>query len=364
MIPVASPLASYVAGRAEIDAAVARVLASGTYILGQEVKALEEEFARYVETAHAVAVANGTDGLSLALRVLGIGPGDEVITVSHTAVATIAAIEAVGASPVLADIEPASYTLDFERVRQLTTERTRAVIPVHLYGQPARLDDALSYRADTGVRIVEDCAQAHGARWKGTRVGAVGDVGVFSCYPTKNLGAFGDAGLVVTAEEALAERLRAMRQYGWRERNVSVEPGVNSRLDEMQAAILRYQLLQLDRRNARRAEIAERYRSAFEDLPIVTPVAMEHGTHVFHLYVCQVDDREALRLHLHSLGVETAIHYPNPVHMQPAYAGRLRQGALPVTDSIRGRIVSLPMFPELDDPSVDRVIEAVRDFYA
>lgn len=364
MIPVASPLASYQSAREDIDAAVSRVLASGTYILGSEVEALEDEFASYLEVPHAVAVANGTDGLALAMRALDVGPGDEVITVSHTAVATVAAIEQVGATPVLVDIMPGTYTLDFEAARNITTERTAAVIPVHIYGQSADLDAALAYRTDTGVPIIEDCAQAHGARWNGQRVGTLGDIGVFSCYPTKNLGALGDAGLIATASDALAERIRRIREYGWQERNSSIEPGVNSRLDEMQAAILRVQLARLDRQNARRAVIARRYSSAFSDLAMVAPSTRDGATHVFHLFVCEVDDRAAFQAHLNDRGVGSAIHYPNPVHVQPAYAGRVKHGPMPVTDRVRERIVSLPMFPELDDANVDRVIDAVRGFFS
>ena len=363
MIPVANPLASFLSAREEIERAMSRVLSSGTYILGREVERLEEEFAEFLGVRHSIAVANGTDGIALALKALGVGAGDEVITVSHTAVATVAAIEQVGAVPVLADIEPRTYTIDFESVRELTTERTAAVIPVHIYGQSADLDAALSYRAETSVPVIEDCAQADGSQWRGQRVGSIGDIGVFSCYPTKNLGALGDAGLVATSRPEVAERLRRLRQYGWQERNLSVEPGVNSRLDEVQAAVLRVQLERLDRQNRRRREIAQQYSSAFVDLPMSTPFIREHSTHVFHLFVSEVEYRPKFQAALQHDGVGTAIHYPNPVHVQPAYAGRLHHGSLKVTEQVRDHVVSLPMFPELDDESVQRVIEAVSRFF-
>ena len=337
MIPVANPLAGFESAREEIRLAMARVLSSGVYILGPEVESLEEEFADYLGASHSIAVANGTDGLALALKALDVGRGDEVITVSHTAVATVAAIEQVGAVPVLADIEDGTYTIDFNSVLELTTARTAAVIPVHIYGQSADLDAAMSYRAKTGVPIVEDCSQAHGARWKSRRVGSIGDVGVFSCYPTKNLGAFGDAGLVATSNSEIAERIRRLRQYGWQERNCSVEPGVNSRLDELQAAVLRVQLERLDEQNRRRGDIAQRYRAALGDLPLVTPFLREHSTHVFHLFVCETENRPKFQSTLQDYGVATAIHYPDPVHVQPAYAGRLQHGPLTVTEQVRDR---------------------------
>lgn len=364
MIPLTSPLASYESARSDIDAVIARVLSSGTYILGPEVKALEVEFAQFIGVEHAVAVANGTDAVALALRALGVGPGDEVITVSHTAVATVSAIEQMGATPVLADVEPGYHTLDFDQVRKLSNDATAAVVVVHLYGQAADMGNALAYRASTGVPIIEDCAQAHGARWNGMRLGSIGDVGAFSCYPTKNLGAIGDAGLITTRSTQIADRLRGLRQYGWKDRNVSLEAGVNSRMDELQAGILRVQLARLDIQNGFRAAIAERYAEQLAGFPIRTPLTRAESSHVFHLFVCEVAERESFREHLRAQGVDTAIHYPIPVHLQPAYAGRIRHGRMKVTDGLMGTIVSLPMYPELSFTNVDCVIEAIKSYYA
>ena len=362
MIPVASPLASYLAHQGAIDRALGRVSGAGDYILGREVECLEREFTDYVGASHCISVANGTDGLALALRALDIGPGQEVITASHTAVATVAAIEQAGAIPVLADIEAETYTLDFQSVRRLVTGNTAAIIPVHLYGHPADLDEAQLLREQFGLRIIEDCSQAHGAVWRDRRVGSIGDVGVFSCYPTKNLGALGDAGLIVTSDVHLGERLKGLRQYGWKERNWSATPGYNSRLDELQASILRVKLPLLDQGNNRRADIAARYSSELGRLGVKTPITTEFASHVFHLYVCEVDDRPRLQDFLFRKGVQTGIHYPFPVHLQPAYRGRVKRDELPVTEAVCDRVVSLPMYPELKDEDVDVVLQSLIDF--
>lgn len=364
MIPLASPLAQLRAHRAAIDAALSRVLDSGTYVLGGEVEAFEREFSTYCGAAHGVGVASGTDALLLALKALGIGVGDEVITVSHTALATAAAVLASGATPVLVDID-ASYTLDPARLAAAIGPRTKAVIMVHLYGQPADVDAIASITRKRGLKLIEDCAQAVGARYCGRRVGSLADVGCLSFYPTKNLGAIGDGGMVVTSDAALAERLRRLRQYGWNEQRHTQEPGLNSRLDPLQAAILRVKLPSLDIDNARRRAIAGMYARGFDGLPLTLPIPCQDTEHAYHLYVVACDDRDALIEHLAAEGVGAAIHYPVPVHRHGGYVQRLivpKEG-LPCTDRAVGRIVSLPMYPELSDEDITEVIAAVRSFY-
>ncbi len=348
MIPITDPGAQYLVLREEIDSAIKRVLASGYYILGPEVESFESEFAEYIGTRFAIGVANGTDALSLALRALGIGPGDEVITVSHTAVATVAAIEQAGATPVLIDVEPEFLTIDPALLDQALTRHTRAVVAVHLYGQAADIVRVQDFCNAHELALVEDVSQAHGATYNKRRLGSFGDIAIFSCYPTKNLGALGDAGLVLTNDSALAGRVRRLRQYGWVDRNLSIEQGVNSRLDEVQAAILRVKLPYLDASNERRRQIAHKYSEAFQDFRIGVPLVRESNDHVFHLYVVQIDDRDGVRDRLAATGVQTAIHYPLPIHRQPAYLDRVRVAtSMSVTNRAADRIVSLPVFPEL-----------------
>lgn len=363
--------AGYRARRDEIDAAVARVLASGWYILGAEVEAFEREFSGWLGVPYAVGVANGTDALALALRGLGIGPGCAVVTVSHTAVATVAAIEMVGATPVLVDIDPRSYcmcpddlaaTLARWRERGSGAPPIRAVVPVHIYGQPADMARIMDVARAAGIRVIEDCSQAHGATIDGRRVGSFGDAAAFSLYPTKNLGALGDGGIVATADPELRARIAALRQYGWRERYVSAEPGVNSRLDELQAAILRVKLRDLDANNARRAAIAARYDAALAAGAVAAAPWRVPGTgHVFHQYVMRSTRRDAVRAELAGRGIDTAIHYPVPVHLQPAYAGRVTLGpsGCAATAVVAHEILSLPMFPELGRDQVDRICGAL-----
>jgi dTDP-4-amino-4,6-dideoxygalactose transaminase len=364
----ANPTASYLADRVAIDAAVRRVLEGGPYVLGPVVQAFERDFAAWIAggKAEGVGVNSGTDALHIALRALGIGPGDEVITAAHTAVATVAAIELAGASAVLADIEPRWHTLDPAAAEALVGPRTRAVIAVHLYGQPADVAALQSLCQRRGLALIEDCAQAHGARWHSRGVGTLGQAAAFSFYPTKNLGAAGDAGMIVTAEPALAARCRALRQYGWTERHDSAMAGCNSRLDPLQAAILAVKLPRLAAANAARQALAARYSAAFHGLPLQVPAVRPGTEHVFHLYVLAVDDparREPLIRHLAARDIAAGVHYRAAVHQQPAYAARLRRGPLPVTEDLVQRIVSLPLYPELTHPEQDRVIAAVREFH-
>jgi dTDP-4-amino-4,6-dideoxygalactose transaminase len=371
-IPQANPLAGYLAQKAEIDAAIARVMASGRYILGREVEQFEREFANYLGLHSAVGVASGTDAVELCLRGLGIGAGDAVVTVSHTAVATVAAIERAGATPVLVDIDPATYTMDPSRLEEALAEvvkssglRARAILPVHLYGYPAAMPELVDVARQHKLHVIEDCAQAHGAKLGGRIAGTFGDLAAFSFYPTKNLGAFGDGGLIAGDDGPVLARVRALREYGWQERYVSAMPGVNSRLDEIQAAMLRVRLQQLDAGNARRGEIAARYTAGLDDTPLSLPIVAKGVTHAWHQYVVQCGARDDLRSALERTNIGTAVHYPAPVHLQPAYRGRIVcSGELAHTERAAGRILSLPMYPQLTDAQVDRVIDAIRSIFS
>ena len=367
-VPQADPGAGYRAQAAEIDAAVGRALASGWYILGKEGEAFERDYAAWQGAARAVGCANGTDALALALRGLGIGPGATVVTVSHTAVATVAAIEMVGATPLLLDIDPDTYTMDPDELAAVLEDPPpglppiRAVIPVHIYGQACDLSPMLAAAARLGVAVIEDCSQAHGATYAGRKVGNHGRVACYSLYPTKNLGALGDGGVLTTDDAALADRIGAIRQYGWKERYISAEVGVNSRLDELQAAILRVKLTRLDAGNARRQAIAAAYDAALAGGPFAPPARRPGCGHVFHQYVLRVSDRAAAMARLRAEGIATAIHYPVPVHLQPAYRGRTPLGPAGCAETARaaGEVMSLPMFPELTDAQVERVCTALR----
>ncbi len=362
-IPAIDPRAQYLRYKAEIDEAVLRMLEQGRYILGDEVQAFEAEFAAYIGVRFGIGVGSGTEALHVALRACGIGPGDEVITVAHTAVATVAAIELCGATPVLVDIEPDYFTLDPERLEAAISPRTRAVIPVHLYGQAANLDAILAIARRHGLRVIEDCAQAHGALYRGKRVGSWGDVACFSFYPTKNLGALGDGGMVVTDDAALAEQMRLLRQYGWSTRYVSAVPGWNSRLDEVQAAILRVKLRHLEATNAMRTSIAQHYDQHLAGLELITPRCRPEAAHVYHLYVVRLNERDALQRYLTERGIGTLVHYPVPVHLQPAYQGRLPgSDQLPQTEQAAREILSLPMYPELSLADAHQVAAAIQSF--
>jgi dTDP-4-amino-4,6-dideoxygalactose transaminase len=362
-IPCGNPLAQYRAQKTEIDAAIARVLQGGRYILGEEVRFFEAEFAAYLGVKHCVGVGSGTEAIHTALTACGIGPGDEVITVSHTAVATVSAIEMAGAVPVLADIEPYYYTIDPERVEKLISQRTKAILPVHLYGQPAALSALTEIARRRGVRLIEDCAQAHGALYDGVRVGSIGDIACFSFYPTKNLGAMGDGGLIATNDDALALRMRSLREYGWKERYISRITGWNSRLDELQAAILRVKLPSLEAANSSRMRIAATYDKSLGDVGIQLPARRKGSTHVFHLYVIRSPRRDELKDWLARRDIGALVHYPCPVHLQPAYRGRLPGSeSLPETERAAGEILSLPIYPELEPEEMNAVVEAVQSF--
>lgn len=324
----------------------------------------EQEFAAYCNVPFAVGVASGTDAVLLALRALGVGPGDEVITVSYTAVATIAAIELAGATPVFVDIDPITYTLDPSLIEPVITDRTRAVLPVHLYGHPAAMHEILTVARRHGLVIVEDCAQAHGARYEGRMVGSLGDAAAFSFYPTKNLGAVGDGGAVVTRSAEVAERLKALRQYGWKERYISEIAGYNSRLDELQAAVLRVKLRYLENGNVARHQAAERYGELLGGLPLALPQSRPGTEHVYHLYAIQTENRDTLQRYLTERGIGTAVQYPLPVHRQPAYH-RLgyASGSLPISERLAERVLSLPVYPRMPDQHITAVADAISSFY-
>lgn len=362
MIPFFDLKAQYQSIRSEIDAATARVYANGWFILGPEVEAFENEFAGYIGAAHGIGVGSGTEALHLSLRALGIGAGDEVITVPNTAVATVAAIEMTGATPVLVDVLGDAMTMDPDAFAAAITSSTRAVIPVHLFGQAADLDPVVGIARQFHLAVVEDCAQAHGATYQGQRVGSFGDIAAFSFYPTKNLGAYGDGGAIVTSDARLAERVKLLRQYGWRARYESEISGVNSRLDEVQAAVLRVKLKYLDEWNRARRERAAIYTELLPDRRVHPPAEMPYGEHVFHLYVTQSPVRDYLAAFLKEREIGTAIQYPTPIHLQGAYGHLAPQGALPVAERLANEILSLPLYPELPLEDVRAVADAIRDF--
>ena len=343
-----------------LDAAFRRVMRSGWFILGEEVRAWEEEFARYCGAAHCIGVASGLDALVLALRAWDVGPGDEVIVPSNTYIATWLAASHVGARPVPVEPDVASYNIDPARIEAAITTRTRAIIPVHLYGQAADMAPIMEIADRRGLHVLEDAAQAAGARYRGRRAGALGHAAAFSFYPGKNLGAFGDGGGVVTDDAALADRVRRLRNYGSTVKYHNEEKGFNSRLDELQAALLRARLPSLDEWNRRRARVAARYLKGLRGAALTLPVVSEGNEHTWHLFVVRSARRDALKGALDAAGVGTLIHYPVPPHLQPAYAElRLGRGAFPLSEAIHASVLSLPMWPHLTDAQVDCVIERV-----
>ena len=346
----------------ELDDAIHRVLKRSWFVLGEEVEAFEAEFAAYCGVTHCVGVASGTEALQLALLACGIGKGDEIITVAHTFIATALAIVAIGARPVFVDIDPWTYTLDPERLAAAITPKTRAIVPVHLYGHCADMDAILPIAAQHGLAVIEDAAQAHGSSYKGRKAGSMGRAGCFSFYPPKNLGACGDAGAVVTRDPDLAARLRRLRNYGESSRYHHETIGYNSRLDEIQAAILRVKLPRLDEWNECRRRVATGYLARLEDR-FSPPHAKPGCVPNYHLFVIQSDERDGLREHLRAQGIETHLHYPIPCHRQPALREiEYRCGDLTVTESVAQRVLSLPMFPSLTLEEIDYVANCVNAF--
>lgn len=356
-------LLAYLTHKDEIDSAIHRVLDSGLYLQGSEVRSFEEEFSRYLDIAYATAVGNGTDAITIALKSCGIGPGDEVITVSHTAVATVAAIELTGAVPVLVDINPDTFTLDPELIEGSITRKTKAVLPVHLYGHPADMNRILRIANIHGLHVVEDCAQSHGALLNKRKTGSFGDIATFSFYPTKNLGAMGDGGMVVTRSPELAERVKLLHQYGWKERDHSIIPGMNSRMDEIQAAILRIRLKYLDQENSIRRSFAEIYSKNLTECEVILPEERADAYHVYHQYVIKTVKRDSLKNYLAEHDQKTQIHYPVPVHLQPAYLNRLQSRRLSQTELICSQILSLPMHPFIEKTVIEEICDLIREYF-
>lgn len=363
-IPLVDLKRQYKDLHAETHAALDSVLDSMRLFLGPNVAAFEREYADYVGSANCIGVSDGTMALYLALRACDVGPGDEVITVSHTFFATVEAITLAGATPVFVDIDPATFTMDVSAAAEAITPRTRVILPVHLYGRLANMPALMALARRHGLRVIEDACQAHGARLNGQAAGTFGDIGCFSFYYSKNLGAYGEAGGIVTDDTTLAGTIRMLRDHGSNRRYQHDILGLNSRLDEMQAAILRIKLPLLDAWNEERRRHAARYGAQMSTLPIDLPETPGQE-HVFHLYVIRTGERDALREHLESRGIHTGIHYPIPCHLQPAcrsFAGA--PGSLPVTESTVNEILSLPMFPELRDDEIHYVVSSIREYFA
>ncbi len=346
--------------RRELDAELGRVVSDARFVLGGAVRRFEEEFASYCGAAHAIGVASGTDAIALALGAVGVAVGDEVVTAANTCVPTVAGIESAGAVPVLADVDPQTRTIAPASIERVLTPRTRAILPVHLYGQCADMSPVLALARLRGLKVVEDAAHAHGATYRGRHAGILGDAAAFSFYPTKNLGAFGDAGAVVTKHDDVADRVRLLRTYGERAPEGSVVVGRNSRLDELQAAVLSVRLRRLDAWNARRRCLAARYDAALGDTDLTLPIEASERTHVYHLYVIQSPRRDAVRATLAAAGIETFVHYPRPVHAHGAYARLGRKTSLDESERLCAEVVSLPLYPQLTDAEVDRVVRMVR----
>jgi len=361
-VPYVDLAAGYRSLKPEIDAAVAGVLESGSYVLGKNVRAFEDEFAAWLGTTATVAVGSGTDALYLTFKALEIGAGDEVITVSHTAVNTALAISEVGATPVLVDIDPGTFCMDPAALGGAFTDRTKAIVPVHLYGHPVDMDPVMEIARERDVPVIEDCAQAHGALYRGRMVGTMGLAGCFSFYPTKNLGACGDGGAVATGDARLAAQIRSLGNCGQgEERYQNIVRGDVSRLDELQAAILRVKLRALDGWTARRREVADFYAASLSDADVILPAEREWARHVYHLYVIRSRERDRLKEHLTAAGVQSLVHYPTPVHLQPAYAD-LGAAGLQETEKAVREILSLPVFPEITDGQLGKVAAAVNSF--
>lgn len=364
MIPFLDLRPLYHQLKPELDEAYRRVMESGWYILGPEVEAFEEEFAKYCGVKHCIGVGNGLDALHLILRGYGIGPGDEVIVPSNTYIATWLAVSYAGAIPVPVEPDERTYNIDPARIEEAVTSHTKAIIAVHLYGQPADMDPIRELALRHSLKVIEDAAQAHGAKYKGRRVGSLGDAAGFSFYPGKNLGAFGDGGAVTTNDSELANRIRALRNYGSKEKYYNDFKGFNSRLDEMQAAFLRIKLKKLDEWNNRRRSLAAYYIEKLKDLRDLTlPYVPDWADPVWHLFVVRHQRRDQLQCHLAESGIGTLIHYPIPPHRQPAYA-EMNHMHLPVTERIHQEVLSLPMGPHLESSDLDRVIEAVKIFFS
>lgn len=362
-VPFVDLQAQYQTIKEDANAAITGVLNRSDFVLGQAVKEFEDAFARYCEVPYAIGVDSGYSALELILRGYGIGPGDEVITAANTFVATVFAIWTCGAKPVLVDADPNSYNLDPTKLEAAITPATRAIMPVHLYGQPADMDPIMEIARKHNLLVIEDACQAHGARYKGRRSGSLGDAAAFSFYPAKNLGAYGDGGMVVTRDASLAEQVRLLRNLGQRAKYDHRIKGFNHRLDTMQAAVLGVKLPHLDEWNAARRRAAAHYTELLHPLPVATPHVMADVEHVYHLYIIRTKNREALQSHLSEAGVATGLHYPVPVHLQAAFEDLgHKPGDFPVTEAYADEILSLPMYPELQNEAITYVVDAIKAF--
>lgn len=374
MIPFVNLSRQYLTIKKEIDHALSRVLNRGWFILGEELSSFEEEFARYCDTKYTVGVGSGTEALHLSLLACGVKPGDEVVTVPNTAVPTVSAIDFAKARPVFVDIDQKTYTMDPNKLEEYLrkrfrnndsrlTKKPKAVIPVHLYGHPADMDPILEVARKYDMKVIEDACQAHGAEYKGKMVGTIGDAGCFSFYPTKNLGAYGDSGMVITNDEDKAKKIRMLRNYGEEKKYYAVIKGYNSRLDEIQAAVLKVKLIHLDRWNRIRRNYAKLYNSLLKDCPLTTPIEKKYTKHVFHLYVIRTQERNKLQEWLKNKGIVTIIHYPVPIHFQQAYRDLgYEKGDFPLCEKYADEILSLPMYPELTKDQIENICQVIRNF--
>ena len=361
MILSANPLAQYKSYEKDINKAVLNVLKKGSYILGDEVVKFEKEFSKYIGSNYSIGVGSGTAAIFIALKALNVGPSDEVITVSHTAAATIAAIEMTGAKPILIDIEPEYFTIEPEQILSAITKNTKVIIPVHIYGQASNIEKIMTIAKGHNIYVIEDCAQSHGATFNGNKLGTFGDLSCFSFYPTKNLGAIGDGGMIVSDNIELMHKVKLLREYGWGKHFVSEIPGWNSRLDEIQAAILRIKLRYLDKDNKARQNIAHIYDNGLKNTEVTLPITRKNASHVYHLYVIRYKKRDKLQLWLKENKVLAGIHYPVPIHLQPAYEDRLENRcSLNITEKYCGEILSLPIYPELSKNDVNTIIELIQ----
>lgn len=364
-VPIFTPVRQYMNLKEEIDSAIQKVLSKGNFILGDEVSEFENKVAQYLGVKHAIGVASGTDALQIALMAIGLKPGEEVITTPFTFVATAETIVLLGGKPVYVDIDEKTYNINPDLIEEKITEKTKAIIPVHLYGQPAEMDKILDIAKRYNLYVIEDSAQALGSEYKGEKVCTFGDIACISFFPTKNLGAFGDAGMIVTNDDELAEKIRMIRVHGSKVRYNHEILGVNSRLDTLQASILLVKLKYLDSWNAKRIEIAEKYNDAFKDIDdVVIPYSEIYNKHIYHQYTIRTGRRDELAKFLKEKGIQTAVHYPIPLHLQKAfsYLG-YKQGDFPISEQCSREVLSLPMFPELRDEEINYVIESVKEFF-
>ena len=360
-IPLMDMVAQYHSIKQEIDEAISQVLEKGQFILGPNVAAFEKEVAAYLGVAHGIGVASGTDALILALRALNIGPGDEVIIPAYTFFATAGAVLQVGATPVIVDVEPDTYTIDVDQIAARINDKTKAIIPVHLYGHPANMTAVMEIARTHNLKVIEDNAQAFGAEHAGRKTGSIGDVACLSFFPSKNLGGCGDGGMVVTNDAAIAESIRMLRTHGWRKKYFPEVVGYNSRLDEMQAAILRVKLRHVDGWNDRRRVIAEQYRDRLAEDVAKVPTEAAGAHHVYHLFMIEVDDRDTVQQLLKEQGIPTALYYPRPLHLtEPLKRFGYLQGQFPVSERASERTLSIPFYPEISQEQLERVVTAVK----